>query len=225
MGYAKIFWINETPVRSYLSVKGKGEAVTQEIGRRVLSICKDGSSPQPFMDEGLTFFPFRSFHATDFCVLVWTGQRLQLLPDIDDKQFDFICSLQHAVPPQHMITTLGKKERDLAVAAIHGWDNPLQNKGEFSIYYIYEDFTRDYTRSPEAKWPCNDVGVAISDLMLSNWNQSQGIRNHGNAVSRVCSFLKTEMCFFIWSLNCLRPLGSIGADEIKKMRDYLSPKE
>ena len=32
----------------------------------------------------------------------------------------------------------------------------------------------------------------------------------------------TEMCFFVWALNCLRPLSDIGDDEIQKMRDYLS---
>jgi len=58
----------------------------------------------------------------------------------------------------------------------------------------------------------------------SSWNRSQNIRNHGNAVSRACTFLKTEMCFLVWARNCHRPLGNIGNDEIEKMKTYLSEK-
>jgi hypothetical protein len=133
--------------------------------------------------------------------------------------------MQQQAGPKHIVTAMPKKERDFAVAVIRGWDNPLQNVGEFSIYWIYEGFTGDYTQGPESEWPCKDVGLAVSDLMLSNWNKSQNIRNHGDAVSRSCTFLKTEMFFLVWSRNCLRPLGTIESDEIDKIRTYLSEKE
>lgn len=234
MGYARIFWINEMPIRHYLADNEKDERFLQEIGLRVLLISAADSfqnasvnlpAAQPFFDKGLSFFPYRSFHAGDFCILFWTGQRLEILPDLDVQQFDFLCRMQRETGPKHMVTTMPKKERDLAVAAIREWDNPLQNAGEFSIYWIYEDFTRDYTKRPESEWPCKEVGLAVSDLMLSNWNKSQDIRNHGGAVSRACTFLKTEMCFFVWARNCLRPLDSIEIDEIEKMRLFLSEKD
>ena len=223
MGYARIFWINEKPIRRYLAENDKDDKFFQEMGRNVLAISS-ADTPQPFFGEELSFFPFKSFHSTDFCVLVWTGQRLEIIPmhELDAGKFDFLCSIQKQIGSRNVITAMPKKERDLAVAAILGWENPLENTGEFSIYWIYEDFTRDYTRKAESEWPSNDVGVAISDLMLSNWNKSQNIRNHGGAVSRACTFLKTEMCFFVWSLNCLRLLSDIESDEIQKMRGYLS---
>ena len=223
MGYARIFWISEEPIRRFLAQNDKDDAFFEEIGRKVLAISK-GNSPQPFFDDELTFFPCRSFHSTDFCVLVWTGQRLDIVPmnELDAKQFDFLCSMQQQIGSQHVITAMPKKERDLAVAALRGWKNPLENAGEYSIYWIYEDFFRDYTRKAESEWPCKDVGVAISELMLSNWDKSQNIKNHGGAISRACTFLKTEMCFFVWSLNCLRLLGNIESSEIQKMREYLS---
>jgi len=234
MGYARIFWIDEKPIRHYLDENEKDERLVQEIGHRVLLISTADSfqnatinlpAAQPFLDKGLSFFPCRSFHASDFCVLVWTGQRLEILPELNAEQFDFLCRMQQQAGPKHMVTAMPKKERDLAVAAIRGWDNPLQSEGEFSIYWIYEDFTQDYTQMPESEWPCKDVGLAVSDLMLSNWNKSQNIRNHGGAVSRACTFLKTEMCFFVWAQNCLRPLGNIESVEIEKMRMYLSEKD
>jgi len=144
---------------------------------------------------------------------------------LDAEQFDFLCHMQQQAGPKHMVVAMPKRERDLAVAAVRGWDNPLQSTGEFSVYWIYEDFTRDYTQRPESEWPCQDVGLAVSDLMFSNWNKSQDIRNHGGAVSRACTFSKTEMCFFVWALNCLRPLCNIENEEIGKMRAYQSEKE
>jgi hypothetical protein len=214
-----------------LAENEKDERFLLEIGRKVLLISAADSfqnatvnipAAQPFCDKGLSFFPYRSFHATDFCVLVWTGQRLEILPELDGDQFGFICRMQQQAAPKHMVIDMPKMERDLAVAAAHGWKNPLESKGEFSIYWIYEDFTRDYTQRPENEWPCQDVGLALSDLMFSNWNKSQNIRNHGGAISRACSLLKTEMCFFVWARNCLRPLGNIDEDEIDKMKKYLS---
>lgn len=231
MGYARTFWINEQPIRRYLAENEKDERFIHEIGRKVLLVSaadsfENGSvnipPPQQFFDKGVSFFPYRSFHAGDFCVLVWTGQRLEILAELNAQQFDFLCRMQQQAEPKHMVSAMPKKERDLAVAGIRGWDNPIQNAGEFSIYWIYEDFTRDIMRGPESEWPCKDVGMAVSDLMLSNWNKSQDIRNHGGAVSRACTFLKTEMCFFVWARNCLRPLGNIANDEIEKMRTFLS---
>jgi len=65
MGYARIFWIDEKPIRHYLAENEKADHVVQQIGRKVLLISAVDSfrnatvnipAAQPFFDKDLSFF-------------------------------------------------------------------------------------------------------------------------------------------------------------------------
>ncbi len=229
MGYARVFWVREEPIRQYIGTHGRDDALTEEVGRQVLSLSVKGTfrghgeagAPLPLFETSSVFFPFRSFHSTDFCVLVWTGSRLCPLPEASPTMFDALRELAGVVGTSHVVLHLSKPEYHLAIGG-GKWQNPLERAVHSSLYYIYEDFTRDFERRPEKEWPCRDVGTATLNLMLSNWSRSQGIRNHGSALSRCCSFVRPELAVAVWSLNCLRLVSEIEADELEKMREYLA---
>ena len=229
MGYARVFWIREEPIRQYIGSHGRDDALTEEVGRQVLSFsAKDtfrghgeAGAPLPLFETPSVFFPFRSFHSTDFCLLIWTGSRLCALPEATAKVFDTVGELAGVVGSSHVVLPLSKPEYDLALGC-GKWQNPLEHAAHSSLYYIYEDFTRGFERRPEKEWPCKEVGTATLNLMLSNWSRSERIRNHGNALSRCCSFIRPELAVAVWSLNCLRLISEIEADELAKMREYLA---
>ena len=233
MGYARVFWIREDPIREYISVHGRDDAVTEEVGRRVLSLSvKDrghggAAAPLPLFEASSVFFQFQSFHSSDFRLLLWTGSRLCLLSGVSPTMFESLCDLVATVGTSHIVLPLSESERDSAMDLATGggeWQEPLERSGCSSLYYIHEDFTRDFERRPEEEWPCSDVGTATLDLMLSNSSRSEGIRNFASALSRCCSFIRPEVSVAVWSLNCLRLVSTIKADELEKMREYLARK-
>jgi len=177
----------------------------------------------PLFDAPSVFFPFRSFHSTDFCVLLWTGNRLCALPEASPTMFDALVDLAGNVGVSHIVLPLSKPEYQAAIGG-GKWRNALEQDAYASLYYIYEDFTRDFERRPTTDWPCSEVGAATLNLMLSNWNRSENIRNHGSALSRCCSFTQPECAVLVWSLNCLRLVSDLDADEVQRMREYLAQK-
>ena len=123
--------------------------------------------------------------------------------------------------PTNVIMSMGARSRELAVAGGQ-WVNELESEMSHSIYWIYEDFTRDYVdyRPPE-DWPCAEVGNAVLELMLSNWSCAVDIRNHGSAVSRLCSFRRPELAVLIWHRNCLRLLSEFKENELDRIAEAL----
>lgn len=229
MGYARVFWIQEEPIRRYIGKHGRDDAVTEEVGRQVLSLsAKDtfrgGGEAEgvlPLFDIPSVFFSFQSFHSKDFCILVWTGSRLCALPQASPTMFDALCELVGTVGTPHVVLPISKEEYHRAIGG-GNWRNLLEHDAHSSLYWIYEDFTRDFERRPEEEWPCKEVGTATLNLMLSNWSRSENIRNHGSALSRCCSFITPEFSAAVWSLNCLRLLSEIKPDELQRMREYLA---
>lgn len=230
MGYARVFWLREEPIRQHIGAHGRDDAVIQEVGRQVLRMSvrdsfrgpDDAGAPLPLFDAPSVFFPFfRSFHSTDFCLLLWTGSRLCPLQEASPEIFDMLCELTGTVGTSHVVLPLSKPEYQRVIGG-GKWQNPLEHAGHSSLYYIYEDFTRDFKRRPESEWPCKEVGVATLNLMLSNWSGSESIRNHGNALSKCCSFIQPEVAVAVWSLNCLRLISEIEADEIQRMRKHIA---
>jgi hypothetical protein len=134
---------------------------------------------------------------------------------------DSLWALASIVGTSHIVLSLSSGERD-AAAARGGWQNPLRHAAHSSLYYIYEDFTRQFEGRPEKEWPCKEVGAATLNLMLSNWSRFQSIGRHGNALSRCCSFIQPELAVVVWSGNCLRLASEIEAEELQQMREYLA---
>lgn len=229
MGYAKVFWIREDPIREYMAANGRNDAVTEEVGTRVLSLAakdsvrakNEGNGELPLFDASSVFFPFRSFHSTDFCLLFWTGTRLCALPEAGPAMFESLVELTSSIGTSHVLRPISRPEYHLAIGR-GKWQNPLGERMYASLYYIYEDFTRDFERGRETDWPSKEVGAATLNLMLSNWSCSESIRNHGSALSRCCSFAQPECAVLVWSLNCLRLISDIEPDEIQRMREHLA---
>lgn len=229
MGYARVFWIQEEPIRRYIDTHGRDDVVTEEVGRQVLSLsAKDtfgGHSkeeePLPLFDTPYVFFPFNSFHSTDFCILLWTGSGLRPLPQISPPMFDALCELVGTVGMSHVVLPISKEEYHRAIGG-GKWHNLLEHKAHSNLYWIYDDLTRDFERLPEGERPCMEVGTATLNLMLSNWSRSENIRNHGGTLSKCCSFTMPEAAVAVWSLNCLCLISEIKADKLQRMREYLA---
>ena len=225
MGYAKVFWIQEQPIRRYVEATGHNDALSEEIGKQVLSLAvKRENTPLPLFDMPSVFTPFRSFHSTDFCVLFWSGSRLYALPDVSLVMFDLLCELASTIGTSHLLLSISKAEYHRAIGG-GKWHNALEQSMYASLYYIYEDFTRDYERHSESDWPCKEVGEATLSLMLSNWSRSADIRNYGKVLSRCCSFARPECAVFVWSRNCMQLVSEIKPGEIERMRDYLASEQ
>lgn len=230
MGYARVFWIQEKPIREYISANGSDDAITEEIGKRILAFSakdtgglldRDTPTSLPLFNTPSVLFPFQySFHSTGFIVLIWTGNRLCALRKPSLSMFDSLCQLTSTVGTSHTVLSISEAGYSRAIAGGE-WQNQLEQSMWTSLYWIHEDFSRDFERVPEVDWPCKEVGVAALDLMLSNWKSSAGILYHGNALKKCCSFTQPEFAVIVWSLNCLRLLSQIDDDEIQRMREYI----
>jgi hypothetical protein len=121
----------------------------------------------------------------------------------------------------HVLRPVTRTEYHRAIGG-EKWQNALGEDHYASLYYIYEDFTRDFEWHREADWPSMEVGAATLNLMLSNWSRSESIRNHGNSLSRCCSFAQPECAVLVWSRNCLRLVSDLPSDEVERMREYLA---
>jgi len=118
---------------------------------------------------------------------------------------------------------MSRADRREAVAS-RRWTNLLAPERDIyaSIYWIYEDFSRNYENQPESDWPCKEVGAGTLELMLSNWSPSSMIRGHGNPINRCCSFTRPEFTAMVWWGNCLQLFSELDDDDIKELSEYLT---
>ncbi|MCA1626193.1 MAG: hypothetical protein LC778_20855, partial [Acidobacteria bacterium] len=100
-------------------------------------------------------------------------------------------------------------------------DNPLLSSGKISIYWMYEDFSRSYRRMPKDKLPVKEVGDAVLRLMLDVWHSSVPILNHGNALSKVGSFIESEFAVFVWLKNGLMRISEFDESEQEEIVEWL----
>jgi hypothetical protein len=117
---------------------------------------------------------FALLHSTSVELLMWTGNKLirlgkdcfnyhsfQTIIDIG-KQIDYNC-LAFPLDSNIKNSILNKRTK---------WENISANNGEYSIYWIYEDYLRHHKEKDDAI-----VGEQFMNLMLSNWNHSKSIIN------------------------------------------------
>jgi hypothetical protein len=229
MGYARVFWIREEPVRQYIAARGLCDALANEVGRQVLSLSvKDNFREHdaarealPLFDAPSVFFRFRSFHSTDFSILLWTGSRLCHLPEASPAMFDALCELTVTVGTSHVVLPVSRAEYHRVIGG-GTWQNSIESEAHSSLYFIYEDFTCELAHREESEWPCKDVGDATLKLMLSRWSRSESIGRHGNAITRCCSLSRPELAVAVWWRNSLRLVSDVNANELEEMREYLA---
>ena len=245
MGYARVFYIREEPIREYISTNGRDEAITEEIGRKILSFSVKGTggfpdtnalTSHPLFDTPSVFFPLDPlFHSTDFRLLIWTGNRLCPLETPSVSMFDSLCQLTDTVGTSHAVLSIPDLEKEdahvlpnsvagvarvarYADVASGGRENPLWQSMWASLYWIYEDFSRKFQHIPEVNSPCKEVGDALLNLMFSDLSASENILNHGGALNRCCSLKHPEFAVVVWSGNCLRLLSQLDDNQVQKMR-------
>jgi len=243
MGRARIFYIWEKPIRDYVSTNGRDETIAEEIGRNILSFSAKNTGGFPdfnaltsftLFNTPSVFFPLeRLFHSTDFQLLIWTGNRLCPLERASLSMFDSLCQLTNIVGTSHAVLSIsdsaaryaGVLPNSVAVSVEYDrlasgeTENPLEQSMWASLYWIYEDFSGKFERTPGGNRPYKDVGNAALDLMLSDLSSSAQILNHGNALNRCCSFLHPEFAVIVWSKNCLRLLSKLDENQIQQIRD------
>lgn len=250
MGYAKVFWIQEEPIREYISVNGLDDAIIKEVGRRILSLSaaatsgfadSDAPTSLPLFDTPSVFFALDPlFHSTDFRLLIWTGNRLCPLETsmLETSMFDSLCQLTDTVGISHAVLSISDssekyarvlpnsvaKSVEYARLAQGERENPLEQKMWASLYWIYDDFSPKFKGVSEENRLCTEVGNAVLDLMFSDLSSSAQILDHGNALNRCCSFKQPEFTVIVWRGNCLRLLSNIEDDKIQQMRDYIEDK-
>lgn len=226
MGYGRVFWIKEEPIRRYITEYGRDSYITEEVGSQVLSLSV-GDSYQEILPEGSelplfetpsVFFQSGSFHSTDFRILFWTGNRLCPLPDADFAMFDSLCKLTKVIGNAYIHPPISEEEFQQGFQR----QDDFASNMDVSLYWILEDFSRNFKRLPKTECPYKEVGEAVLNLMGSNWPRSASILNHGNPISRCCTFSRPESAVLVWSLNCLRLISEIDDEEIQAMREFLA---
>jgi hypothetical protein len=237
MGYGKIFWIDERPVRKALQdnfkhlIDGAGSGKSSNpatdfcndtdrnnlfapIGDCIIQLTKREYSEKfslPFNGQDNVFNYTTTLHSTSETPLMWTGNKLcHLGVDFFDFQsFKTIADLEKKTDYDCFLFSIDKNLRNSIVNKTTRWNNFAAINGDYSIYWIYEDYSRHHEKKNDAI-----VGEQFLNLMLSNWESSKTIISHGNALNKVCSVLKPQFAFFRWAQNCLRILADIDTDKV-----------
>ena len=237
MGYLKIFWIDEKPIRNTLqsnfkhliegasSGKSSNPATNfcnetdrkilfEPIGEKIIELTKHEYSEKfslPFSGQDNVFNYTVTLHSTSESPLMWTGNKLIHLgvDFFNYSSFKIIAELEKKTDYDCFAFSLNKDIRNSIVNKMTKWNNISANNGEYSIYWIYEDYSRYHEKKNDAI-----VGEQLLNLMLSDWDSSKSILSHGNALNKVCSVLKSQFAFFICAQNCLRILADIDTNTV-----------
>ncbi|MDY0315317.1 MAG: hypothetical protein RBR32_09605 [Bacteroidales bacterium] len=241
MGYGKIFWIDERPIRKTLQENFKhliegassckssnpatdfGTATDRKelfakIGNCIIQLTKREGSEKfslPFNGQANVFNYAATLHSTSETLLMWTGNKLRRL-GVDffaNQSFKTIVNLEKETDYNCIAFALDHHIRNSIINKTSKWDNIAATKGEYSIYWLYEDYSQRHNTKNDSV-----VGEQFLNLMLTNWSSSKSILNHGNAINKVCFLLEPQFAFFIWTQNCLRILADI---DTEKVLDYL----
>ncbi len=236
MGFANVFWINEAPIRNYLAANGKVDEIATQIGEAVLDLTasynilfSDRNNSRDLLNIPDVINSVGLFHSTNLDVLLWTGNRVIRYPHFSSQEYQCFIKLDKLTASSNYVPSLSSRQRRAAIrrykkSLSYTYDNPLKTTGEFSIYWVYEDFTRDYKDVPKAKWPSKAVGDAILQLMLDVWQSSMTFLNYVNVISKAGSFLKAEFGVFVWVENCLSKISEIYEEDKQKIIGWLDSK-
>lgn len=220
MGFRKIFWIDEAPIRGFLETHELDARVYQDIGRQVLAVARNTDnihriSSRPFMDGNPTFFGGESLESHEIAVFLWTGERLLHIPAsaLTVEKFTALSDLQMETGFSHIVTPMTQQERRLVKKAELNWVDPIEKAGKFSLYSICNDALQYHPVLRDNAETYQDVGETITELMFSNWFGSKAGSRFD--IRRACTFTACEMSVLVWHKNDLKPLTDLGADQIR----------
>lgn len=226
MGYAKVFSVREMPLRHFLRRGGDRKTLAREVGKQVLGLSvplshRPGASAappaRPFFRDPHTFRASATFHSSATGLLLWTGTQLNPVQRDEFVRLESACResgtdgvIRSVIDDQHRYRAITQGRAQ--------WDNALAVGRDImaSVWYVYEDYTRQFAGRVEADWPTVAVGEAVLEVMLSNWSRDCEVQgaNHMHPIRRVCSFVGSPTTLFVWHNNCLRPLSAfMGADQ------------
>lgn len=244
MGQSIIFWVEENAIRKTLQSKyqhiiegastnkssnpatdfhKKADINTlfRPVGNKIIEISKQYQA-NPFsldFDNYSNVFNYvRVLHSTDETLFMWTGNSLVHIGAdfLSYKNLQTILELDKFSKNNCFLFANDRKLYQRIVSGQFKWDNKSAISGDYGIYWIYEDYTRNHSVKND-----NMVGEQFLNLMLSNWDSSKSILSHGNALNKVCSVIKPQFGFFIWGQNCLRKLNDIDTEKLlKNSKDF-----
>jgi hypothetical protein len=199
---------SSNPATDFCTDTDTNNLLTQ-IGDNIIQLTKREYFDEfslPFDGQENVFNYTATLHSTSETLLMWTGNRLRHLGAdfFNFQSFKTIAGLEKEINYNCFDFAL---EHDIINSILHRktkWDNIAATKGEYSIYWIHEDYSRNHVKKNDSI-----VGEQFLNLMLSNWDSSKSILNYGSAINKVCSVLEPQIAFFIWAKNCLRILKDI----------------
>lgn len=214
MGTPLIFWINEEPIREYVSRHGRDPAVIEEIGNKVLRLATERRIRVFTLfnafgvfraDEHMMNFFRSGMPLPDWSFFMWTGKQLESLPYMTAVKYDELCQLvDQSAGADHVI---GRSEVIPHAVA--------------SVYWLYEPFVSDLAHEKHDQWPCVEMGKAVLSLMIDGESQA-AVRNHHPGICRACSFVDHQATVLVWGQNWLGCLTQIPDGGRSRLREILS---
>jgi len=232
MGNAKVFWIDETPIRQRLhvhhphiidgatfgtssnpatdfAIESDNEQLFTPIGNSIYEIGQQEYSKKfslPYNNREDIFNYTTVLHSTWESILLWTGNSLKPL-GADNFKYDEVkafIELEKLSDEKCFLFELPKSERDLIISKKKKWEPVRSLNGEFSIWFVYDDLLRHKnTKEDKIK-----LGQEFLNLMLCNWDNF----SQETGLKKVCSIIKPQFGFFVWGANTMWKLNNINQE-------------
>ena len=234
MGQAKIFWIDEAAIRERLrenhshlvdgAASGNSsnpatdfakpddnEQLFKPIGNALYQLSQQEYSSKfslPFNDYENVFNYTTMLHSSWDNILIWTGN--QLIPlGADNYKYDQVkvfIELEKYSDEKCFGFALPQPTREMIIAKQKKWETVCANKGDFSIWFVYDDYKRHHNPSKDDI----KLGQEFLNLMLCNWSDfSQDV-----GLKKVCSIIKPQFGFFAWGGNTMWKLSGVDHDKL-----------
>lgn len=223
MGYAVVFWIDERPVRAiggnwHIPGSSGNQDLAIKVGRALADLldqyprgCSDSRSAD--LDGSPCFKGVRTFHSRDEALLEWKEEKLVVVDFGHDRE-QFVARLASLRKHSGLDVRQplrGKCRNNLIQrigAGSESYESALQRDGLASVYWAYEDWYGDYVRGTSApKWPLEEMGRAILNMIMLRTEYAVDIGMHGNAINKAATVLTDRPVGFVWAGNCLREVN------------------
>lgn len=215
MGYVRILWIRESPVRRYLAEHGETVELAEEIGRAILGTsAEDGycgplqgemAQDRPLFDEPAVVCPVRSFHSSAFGILVWTGSRLVVVEQNSLEGFDTLESIARQLGDAHVL-----KAESLDVLSDRRGDSFDSGPPVIaSVWRVNQDFSRAFNCHQTDEWPVRELGASVlwqlrRQEVVSRDVGTLEVPSRSKFAWKAFDIISPEFALFSWHYDLLR---------------------